>query len=42
MSIIKKLTAFKSSETFIIIFKIVKLLWRLFRKEINDGSNQNG
>lgn len=42
MSIIKKLIAFKDSETFIIIIKIAKLLWRLFRKEINDGNNQTG
>jgi len=41
MSIIKKLIAFKSSETFIIVIKIAKLLWRLFKKDINDGSNQD-
>ncbi|MBA7678254.1 hypothetical protein ES703_86527 [subsurface metagenome] len=42
MSIIKKLITFKNSETFVIVVKIVKLLWRLFRKEINNGSNSNG
>lgn len=42
MSIIKKLVAFKNSETFLIIFKIAKLLWRLFRKEITNGNNKTG
>lgn len=42
MSILKKLCAFKNSETFVIVFKIAKLLWRLFRKEINSGNNQTG
>ena len=32
MSIIKKLTSFKNSETFVVIIKVIKLLWRLFRK----------
>jgi len=38
MGLIKKLTKFKNSETFLIIFKIAKLLWQLFRKKINNGS----
>lgn len=42
MSVLKKLISFKNSETFFIIVKVVKLLWRLFRKEINNGGNQTG
>ena len=41
VGLIKKLIKFKNSETFLIIFKIAKLLWRLFKKDINDGSDQD-